>query len=42
MIPSKQRDSMLFYKYVEEMIFMEEYEDNNQEFQIINNTAQTN
>ena len=33
---------MLFYKYVEEMIFMEEYEDNNQEFQIINNTAQTN
>jgi len=42
MIPSKQRDSMFFYKYVEEMIFMEEFEDNNQEFQIINNTAQTN
>ena len=41
MVPSKQRDSMLFYKNVEEMIFMEEYEDNNQEFLILNNTSQT-
>lgn len=39
MIPSKQRESMLFYKNVEEMIFMEEYEDNNQEFQISNNSV---
>lgn len=41
MLPTKSRESMLYYKNVEEMIFMEEYEDSQQEFQIINNTAQT-
>jgi len=32
MLPTKARESMLFYKFIEEMIFMEEYEDSNQEF----------
>jgi hypothetical protein len=40
LLPTKQRESMLYYKNVEEMIFMEEYEDQGQEFQIVNNTAQ--
>jgi hypothetical protein len=39
MLPTKQRESMLYYKNVEEMIFMEEYEESNQEFQIINNNS---
>lgn len=34
MVPSKARDSLFFYKNVEEMIFMEEYEDNKQEFSL--------
>jgi len=29
MLPTKNRESLLFYKFVEEMIFMEEYEDSN-------------
>lgn len=32
MLPTKSRESMLYYKNVEEMIFMEEYEDSQQEF----------
>ena len=39
-LPSKARESMLFYKNVEEVIYMEEYEDTNHEFQISNNLAQ--
>ncbi len=29
MFPTKYREQMLFYKNVEEIIFMEEYEDSN-------------
>lgn len=32
MLPTKARESMLYYKNVEDMIFMEEYEDCSQEF----------
>ena len=39
MIPSKARDALFFYKNVEEMIFMEEYEDSKQEFNLQDSTS---
>jgi hypothetical protein len=40
-LPTNAREQMLFYKNVEEIIFMEEYEDSNQEFTIQKNSPQT-
>jgi len=38
-LPSRFRDSLRYYKNVEEMLFMEEYEDSDQEFTIGKNTG---
>jgi hypothetical protein len=38
-LPSRFRDSLRYYKNVEEMLFMEEYEDSDQEFTIGKNVG---
>jgi hypothetical protein len=38
-LPSRFRDSLRYYKNVEEMLFMEEYEDSDQEFTIGKNAG---
>jgi hypothetical protein len=38
-LPTRFRESLRYYKNVEEMLFMEEYEDSDQEFTIAKNTG---
>ena len=38
-LPTRFRESLRYYKNVEEMLFMEEYEDSDQEFTIGKNTG---
>jgi len=40
MLPTRSRESLKFYKNVEEMLFMEEYEDSDQEFSITKNVGE--